>query len=140
DARRARAARGAHGAWPGRPRAAAAGLGALGREAGDPRFAWDSYRRFVQMYGEVVEGVPAHVYEDALTALKKARGAAQDTDLSTDDLRELVDTFKQVSRQHIGDDLPSDPREALRRAIDAVFRSWLNPRARVYRRANGIPD
>src|SRR5690606_1727322 len=113
---------------------------ALGREAGDPRFAWDSYRRFVQMYGEVVEGVPAHVYEDALTALKKARGAAQDTDLSTDDLRELVDTFKQVSRQHIGDDLPSDPREALRRAIDAVFRSWLNPRARVYRRANGIPD
>lgn len=100
---------------------------ALGREAGDPRFAWDSYRRFLQMYGEVVEGVPAHAYEDALSALKRDRGAAQDTDLSTDDLRELVTTFQTVSREHIGHDLPTDPREALRRAIDAVFRSWLNP-------------
>ncbi|WP_460979771.1 PEP/pyruvate-binding domain-containing protein, partial [Pseudactinotalea suaedae] len=113
---------------------------ALGREAGDPRFAWDSYRRFLQMYGEVVEGVPAHAYEDALTAMKRDRGAAQDTDLSTDDLRELVEVFKIVSRTHIGSDLPADPQEALRRAIDAVFRSWLNPRAGVYRRANGIPD
>ncbi len=113
---------------------------ALGREAGDPRFAWDSYRRFLQMYGEVVESVPAHVYEDALTALKRSRGVAQDTDLSTDDLRELVKTFMRVSREHMGEDLPDDPRELLRRAIDAVFRSWLNPRAGVYRRANGIPD
>lgn len=113
---------------------------ALGREAGDPRFAWDSYRRFLQMYGEVVEGVPAHLYEDALTALKRSRSAASDTDLSTDDLRELVATFKAVSRSHIGADLPTDPTEALHRAIDAVFRSWLNPRAGVYRRANGIPD
>ncbi|WP_420114024.1 pyruvate, phosphate dikinase [Pseudactinotalea sp.] len=113
---------------------------ALGREAGDPRFAWDSYRRFLQMYGEVVEGVPAHAYEDALTAMKRGRGVTEDTGLSTDDLRELVEVFKIVSRTHIGADLPEDPKEALRRAIDAVFRSWLNPRAGVYRRANGIAD
>lgn len=113
---------------------------ALGREAGDPRFAWDSYRRFVQMYGEVVEGVPGHVYEDALTALKRDRGVAHDTELTSADLQELVATFKQLSREQIGEELPADPREALRRAIDAVFRSWLNPRAGVYRRAHGIPD
>ncbi len=113
---------------------------ALGAEADNPRFAWDSYRRFIQMYGEVVEGVPGHVYEDALTAMKRVRGVEQDTDLSVDDLKELVDQFKEVSREHIGRELPTDPREQLRRAIDAVFRSWQNPRAAVYRRANNIPD
>ncbi|MFV0252824.1 MAG: pyruvate, phosphate dikinase [Beutenbergiaceae bacterium] len=115
-------------------------VAALGQEAGDPRFAWDSYRRFLQMYGEVVEGVPAHLYEDALAALKRDRGAAADTDLSTADLQDLVQRFKQIGREHIGSDLPDDPREALRRAIDAVFRSWQNPRAGIYRRANNIPD
>ncbi len=113
---------------------------ALGAEADDPRFAWDSYRRFIQMYGEVVEGVPAQVYEDELTAAKERKGVAADTDLTTDDLRDLVRVFREVSREHMGRELPSDPREQLRHSIDAVFRSWQNPRAAVYRRANGIPD
>jgi pyruvate, orthophosphate dikinase len=112
----------------------------LAAEADSPRFAWDSYRRFIQMYGEVVESVPAHVYDDALEALKSRRGVAQDTDLTSEDLQELVATFKDLSRQHMGEDLPADPREQLRRSVDAVFRSWLNPRAAVYRRANNIPD
>ncbi|MFK5633008.1 MULTISPECIES: pyruvate, phosphate dikinase [unclassified Ornithinimicrobium] len=112
----------------------------LGAEADNPRFAWDSYRRFLQMYGEVVEGVAPHVYEDELTSLKARRGVAQDTDLSIEDLQELVATFKDVSRRELGRDLPSDPREQLRRAVDAVFSSWDTPRARVYRKAHGIPD
>ncbi len=113
---------------------------ALGAEFGNPRFAWDSYRRFIAMYGEVVEGVPAYVYSDALDALKKRRGVAQDTELSTEDLRELVTTFLALSRDHIGRDIPTDPTDQLRRAIDAVFASWRNPRAQVYREINGIPD
>ncbi|HET8589309.1 MAG TPA: pyruvate, phosphate dikinase, partial [Nakamurella sp.] len=113
---------------------------ALAAESGNPRFAWDAYRRFISMYGEVVEGVQAYVYEDALTALKKDRGVSQDTELSTEDLQQLVQTFRRLSREHIGEDLPADPVEQLRRAVDAVFRSWLNPRAAVYRRANNIPD
>ncbi len=113
---------------------------ALGAESDNPRFAWDSYRRFLQMYGEVVESVPSHVYEDALHALKHRRGFTEDTQLGTDDLRELVRTFKELSRRHTGEELPTDPREQLRRCVDAVFRSWLNPRAGVYRRLNHISD
>lgn len=113
---------------------------ALGAEADNPRFAWDSYRRFLQMYGEVVEGVAPHAYEDELTALKVRRDVEQDTDLSTDDLKELVETFKDVSRRELGRDLPTDPREQLKGAVGAVFDSWDTPRARVYRRANGISD
>ncbi|WP_130012105.1 pyruvate, phosphate dikinase [Serinicoccus sediminis] len=113
---------------------------ALGAEADNPRFAWDSYRRFLQMYGEVVEGVAPHAYEDELTALKARRGVEQDTDLTTEDLQELVRTYLEVSRRELGRDLPTDPREQLRGAISAVFNSWDTPRARVYRRANGIPD
>ncbi|GAB3710804.1 pyruvate, phosphate dikinase [Mariniluteicoccus flavus] len=111
---------------------------ALAREGGNDRFAWDSYRRFIQMYGEVVEGIAPHVYEDALTALKAERGVEHDTDLTTDDLQQLVATFKQLSSDALGGHWTTDPREQLRRAIDAVFRSWLNPRADVYRRANNI--
>ncbi|AXH95807.1 pyruvate, phosphate dikinase [Ornithinimicrobium avium] len=113
---------------------------ALAAESGSPRFAWDSYRRFLQMYGEVVEGVAPHVFEDELTAIKARRGVEQDTDLTAEDLQELVATYKDVSRKELGRDLPSDPREQLRGAVDAVFRSWDTPRARVYRRANDIPD
>ncbi len=113
---------------------------ALGAEADDPRFAWDSYRRFIQMYGEVVEGVPAHAYEDALTAMKRERGVEQDTDLTTADLQELVATFKSVSTQYMRTEFPTDPHDQLERAIDAVFASWQNPRAGVYRRAHRIPD
>ncbi|RZS62423.1 pyruvate, phosphate dikinase [Xylanimonas ulmi] len=112
---------------------------ALAAETGNARFAWDSYRRFVQMYGEVVEGVPAHAFEDELTALKHRRGAGLDTDLSVDDLRELVATFRRVARAN-GADIPTDPREQLRRSVGAVFASWDNPRARVYRGLNNISD
>ena len=114
-------------------------VGAIAEESGNERFAWDCYRRFIQMYGEVVEGVPAYVYEDALTELKRERGVEQDTDLSAEDLRELVATFKEISNQHLGGEWTSDPVEQLHRAVNAVFRSWQNPRAEVYRRANNIP-
>ncbi len=113
---------------------------ALGAESDDPRFAWDSYRRFLQMYGEVVEGVPAYAYADVLEEMKRDRDVEQDTELTTKDLKELVEQFLEVSRDHMGEELPSDPRDQLRRSIDAVFRSWLTPRAGVYRKANGIPD
>ncbi|CAN5367801.1 pyruvate, phosphate dikinase [soil metagenome] len=113
---------------------------ALGQESDNPRFAWDSYRRFIQMYGEVVEGVPAYAYADVLDEMKRGRNVTQDTELSTEDLKELVAAFLEVSREHMGEELPSDPRDQLRRSIDAVFRSWQTPRAGVYRRANGIPD
>jgi pyruvate,orthophosphate dikinase len=112
----------------------------LARRAEDDRFAWDSYRRLVQMYGEVVEGIPAHVFEDALDEAKSARGAAQDVDLDAAALRELTGTFCRLYREHANRPFPQDPREQLRRAIDAVFGSWDAPRARVYRRANDIPD
>ncbi|MEV0890613.1 pyruvate, phosphate dikinase [Promicromonospora sp. NPDC050262] len=112
----------------------------LAAESDDPRFAWDTYRRFVQMYGEVVEGVPGQAFEDELTALKDRRGVRRDAELTADDLRELVTTFRGVVRRSTGHDLPTDPHDQLRRAVDAVFGSWNSPRARVYRELNEIPD
>ncbi|MHA6523683.1 pyruvate, phosphate dikinase [Tessaracoccus sp. G1721] len=114
-------------------------VAAVAEESGNERFAWDCYRRFIQMYGEVVESIPGHYYEDALTALKHQRGVDQDTDLSAEDLKGLVQTFKDISNEQLGGEWTSDPVEQLNRAIDAVFKSWLNPRAEVYRRANNIP-
>ena len=111
---------------------------AIAEESGNPRFAWDCYRRFIQMYGEVVEGIPSHVYEDALTQLKAERGVEQDTDLTAEDLEGLVDTFKKLSNEELGGAWTSDPKEQLNRAVDAVFKSWMNPRAEVYRKANNI--
>jgi len=113
---------------------------ALAAEADDRRFAFDSYRRFVQMYGEVVLGVPGRRYEDLLSAKKEARGAAQDTDLDEAALRELVDEFKGVTAEASGTEFPDDPRDQLFGAIEAVFKSWDNERAIHYRRVNGIPD
>ena len=113
---------------------------AIAEESGNERFAWDCYRRFIQMYGEVVEGVPAYAYEDALTELKRKRGVELDTDLGPEDLKELVATFKEISNEHLGGEWTSDPVEQLHRAVNAVFRSWQNPRAEVYRRANNIPS
>lgn len=113
---------------------------ALGTEFGDRRFAWDSYRRFIAMYGEVVEGVESYVYADALDALKRRRGVDSDTELATADLQELVATFLSLSREHMGSEIPTDPVEQLRRAVAAVFASWLNPRAEIYRRIHGIDD
>jgi pyruvate,orthophosphate dikinase len=108
----------------------------LTRTTGNPRFASDSYRRLIQMYGEVVDGIEGHRFEQALTDLKAKRGVTHDTDLRADDLAELVETFKQM----YGGRFPQDPREQLRRAVRAVFDSWDNQRAQVYRRAHGIAD
>lgn len=115
-------------------------VGAIAEESGNERFAWDCYRRFIQMYGEVVEGLSGHAYEDALTAMKQRRGVGLDTELSAEDLKELTAEFKKISNEQLGGEWPSDPREQLFRAVEAVFRSWQNPRAKVYRKANHIPD
>jgi pyruvate,orthophosphate dikinase len=113
----------------------------LAAESGNPRFAWDSYRRFVQMFGEVVLGVPSDDYEHALSQRKRERGVALDTDLTAEDLEGLVATFRRITEDAAGAGaFGDDPREQLRLAINAVFESWQNPRAAVYRRANNIPD
>jgi pyruvate,orthophosphate dikinase len=109
----------------------AAGLAA---RTGNERFAWDSYRRFVQMYGNVVRDVPGERFEDAIKQAKRARGVELDTELDVDALRELVDTFRGFY------EFPEDPREQLEGAINAVFDSWLGERAVAYRRINRIPD
>src|SRR6476469_8104371 len=112
----------------------------LARATGNERFANDSYRRLIQMYGEVVDGIDGHRFEQALTDLKKARGAAGDVDLSADDLAGLIDTYRAVYRQETDRDFPQDPRDQLTRAVRAVFDSWDSPRAKVYRRTYDIPD
>ncbi len=112
----------------------------LAASTGNPRFAYDSYRRLIQMFGEVVAGIDDQRFESSLSDLKRARGVQQDTDLSADDLRELVTTFRRIYRDETGGDFPAGARDQLLRAVGAVFRSWENPRARVYRRAHEIPD
>jgi pyruvate,orthophosphate dikinase len=112
----------------------------LAGRTGNRRFALDSYRRLIQMFGEVVDGIDAHRFEDALTELKRERGAAQDTDLTADDLAGLVETFRKIYRDEKGSDFPQAATEQLIRAVRAVFDSWETPRAQVYRRANDIPD
>jgi pyruvate,orthophosphate dikinase len=112
----------------------------LGAKTGNERFAQDSYRRLIQMYGEVVDGIDAGRFEDALAELKQNLGAKQDVDLSANDLKELVATFKELYEQETGSSFPRDARKQLGRAVRAVFDSWDNPRAQVYRRAQHIPD
>ena len=112
----------------------------LARSTGNERFAYDSYRRLIQMYGEVVGGIDPSRFEDELTELKRERGAKQDVDLGAEDLKALVETFEQIYRDETGSDFPQDAREQLRRAVRAVFDSWDTPRAQVYRRAHHIPD
>jgi pyruvate,orthophosphate dikinase len=112
----------------------------LARATGNERFANDSYRRLIQMYGEVVDGIDGHRFEQALTDLKKSRGASQDVDLSAHDLGGLIDTYRAVYLEETGRDFPQDPREQLARAVRAVFDSWDSPRAQVYRRTYDIPD
>jgi pyruvate, orthophosphate dikinase len=116
---------------------AAAGLAA---GTGNARFAFDSYRRLIQMFGEVVEGIDGHRFSSALDSLKQERGVQQDTDLGPDDLRALVETYKETYRQETGAEFPTDARAQLLRAVRAVFESWDTPRAQVYRRAHAIPD
>jgi pyruvate, orthophosphate dikinase len=113
---------------------------ALARAANDARFAYDSYRRFVQMYADVVLGVPGRLFEQRLAALKQERGVQEDTALSADDLRGLVEDFKGIVREKSGERFPEDPEEQLWGAIEAVFRSWNAERAIAYRRVHGIPD
>ncbi len=112
----------------------------LARTTENPRFAHDSYRRLIQMYGEVVEGIDAHRFEEALADLKRDRGIQQDVELDARDLQELVATYKHLYEDETGSPFPQDAREQLGRAVKAVFESWDTPRAQVYRRAHKIPD
>jgi len=112
----------------------------LASSTGNARFAHDSYRRLIQMYGEVVDGVAGHRFEQALADLKRARGVQQDVDLTADDLAELIETYKGIYQHETGHDFPQAAREQLTRAVVAVFQSWQNPRAQVYRRTYSIPD
>ena len=113
----------------------------LGLEAasGDPRFAWDSYRRFIQMYGSVVLGVDHHRFEDIIESAKMDAGVVEDTALSPDHWRRVVDEYKDMVADERGSPFPMDPHEQLWGAIGAVFGSWMNPRANTYRRLHEIP-
>src|SRR5438270_6216431 len=111
----------------------------LARKSGDARFAYDSYRRFIQMYGQVVLGVDHHHFEELLENHKLDSGASLDTDLSAEDWRTIVSGFKDVVSQECGNPFPQDPEEQLWGAIGAVFGSWMNPRAVTYRRLHDIP-
>lgn len=109
----------------------------LAKQAGDDRFAWDSYRRFLQMFGDVVMGVEHSSFEHTLEKIKKGR---KDTDLTVDDLKVVVDEYKGVIKKGTGKMFPQEPMEQLKMSIDAVFNSWDGKRAKIYRRLNGIPD
>ncbi|MDR1398757.1 MAG: pyruvate, phosphate dikinase [Treponema sp.] len=112
----------------------------LAEKTGKPRFAWDAYRRFIQMYGDVVMHIPSEEFESALSAIKKAKGARLDTDLNEGDLEELVATYKKIVKGNTGKDFPQDPLDQLWGAIGAVFGSWMNERAIKYRQFNGIKE
>ena len=111
----------------------------LAKKSGNPRWAWDCYRRFIQMYSDVVMEVGKKYFEQLIDKMKKEKGVTQDVDLTADDLKELASEFKAEYEEKIGAKFPSDPKEQLMGAIKAVFRSWDNPRANVYRRDNDIP-
>ncbi|MFN2588865.1 MAG: pyruvate, phosphate dikinase [Actinomycetota bacterium] len=110
------------------------------RQTSDDRFAWDSYRRLVQMFGKTVMGVDGDLFEEALDELKHKKRVRNDVDLTTNDLKGLVRTFKRIVKKETGEDFPQEPDAQLERAIEAVFRSWDNKRAQDYRRRNKIPD
>jgi pyruvate,orthophosphate dikinase len=112
----------------------------LEQATGNERFAWDSYRRFVQMLGNVSRGIPGERFEHAIAEIKRQRGVQDDTELDAHALRELTGVFKDIFRAETGDEFPQDPQQQLRQAINAVFDSWLGDRAVTYRRINRIPD
>ncbi|MBQ3124242.1 MAG: pyruvate, phosphate dikinase [Clostridia bacterium] len=111
----------------------------MAKQSGNERWAWDCYRRFIQMYSDVVMEVGKKYFEELIDKMKEAKGVTQDVDLTADDLKELANQFKAEYKSKIGSDFPSDPKEQLMGAVKAVFRSWDNPRANVYRRDNDIP-
>ena len=111
----------------------------MSKRSGNPRWAWDCYRRFIQMYSDVVMEVGKKYFEELIDKMKEDRGVTQDVELTADDLKELAGQFKAEYKAKIGRDFPTDPKEQLMGAVEAVFRSWDNPRANVYRRDNDIP-
>ncbi|EGJ47302.1 MAG: pyruvate, phosphate dikinase [Flintibacter sp.] len=111
----------------------------IAKKSNNPRWAWDCYRRFIQMYSDVVMEVGKKYFEELIDEMKAKRGVTQDVELTAEDLKELAGQFKAEYKEKIGADFPSDPKEQLMGAIKAVFRSWNNPRAIVYRRMNDIP-
>ncbi len=111
----------------------------LAKQSNNPRWAWDCYRRFIQMYSDVVMEVGKKYFEELIDKMKEKKGVKLDVELTADDLKELANEFKAEYKSKIGTDFPSDPKEQLMGAIKAVFRSWDNPRANVYRRDNDIP-
>ena len=111
----------------------------LSERSHNPRWAWDCYRRFIQMYSDVVMEVGKKYFEELIDKMKAKKGVTQDVELDADDLKELARQFKEEYKAKIGKDFPTDPKEQLMGAIKAVFRSWDNPRANVYRRDNDIP-
>ena len=114
-------------------------VNAIAEKSGNPRWAWDCYRRFIQMYSDVVMEVGKKYFEELIDAMKEKKGVKQDVELTAEDLKELANQFKAEYKEKIGADFPDDPKEQLMGAIKAVFRSWDNPRANVYRRDNDIP-
>jgi len=111
----------------------------MAKSSNNPRWAWDCYRRFIQMYSDVVMEVGKKYFEELIDEMKNAKGVKQDIDLTAEDLKELANQFKAEYKAKLGEEFPSDPKEQLMGAIKAVFRSWDNPRANVYRRDNDIP-
>ena len=111
----------------------------MAKKSGNPRWAWDCYRRFIQMYSDVVMEVGKKYFEELIDEMKEKKGVTQDVELTADDLKELASQFKAEYKEKIGEDFPTDPVEQLMGAVKAVFRSWDNPRANVYRRDNDIP-
>ena len=111
----------------------------IAEKSGNPRWAWDCYRRFIQMYSDVVMEVGKKYFEELIDEMKAKKGVKQDVELTADDLKELAGQFKAEYKAKIGSDFPSDPKEQLMGAVKAVFRSWDNPRANIYRRDNDIP-
>ncbi len=114
-------------------------VGVIAEKSGNPRWAWDCYRRFIQMYSDVVMEVGKKYFEELIDQMKAAKGVTFDVDLTAEDLKELAGQFKAEYKEKIGQDFPNDPKEQLMGAVKAVFRSWDNPRANVYRRDNDIP-
>ena len=111
----------------------------IAQKSGNPRWAWDCYRRFIQMYSDVVMEVSKSEFEKIIDEVKAAKGVKYDTELTADDMKELITRFKAFYKESKGEEFPQDPKVQLMEAVKAVFRSWNNPRAIVYRRMNDIP-